>query len=240
MKRQRNDTSSSYDISTPIGSLVRRKTKYRLYRAPKSRNPGVYRFKRSLQLTTTVNQSTGYFGAGYDMCILPSLNQCDFRINGVLVFSPTLPNVTEFTGLFDQYKITKVSVRVIFSGNSSDPVTPTLCLPVVHQVNDYNSTGALTLSDYQEYPEMKTHQLGQDKRIAWSFVPHVRGDLLTIGGVLSSSANNMPCPWIDCTSSTIQMLGTRLFLNNLGRNTNQDIGSIMFLVDYHMEFKFVR
>jgi len=233
-KRQRTSNGSS---STSSRYAPR---KMRLYRAPRMGTPGVYKFKRQIQVSMTVNQSTGFFGAGYDLGIYPSLNQCDIRINGVLVFSPTLPNVTEFTNLFDMYKIVKVGVRAMFSGNSSEPASPTLCLPVVHQMNDYNSQGAMTIADYGEHPELKTWQLGQDRNISWSFQPRVRGDLLTIGGVLSSSADNKACPWIDTSTSTIQMLGTRFFLNNLGRNTNQDIGNILFLIDYYMEFKFVR
>lgn len=200
----------------------------------------VYTFKRQIQIGMTVNQSLGWFSQGFDMNIVPSLGSCDFRINGVAIFIPTLPNATEFTNLFDQYKIRRVDVRVLFSQNSADPATPTLGLPVVHQMNDYNTTGAQTLAEYQQHPELKTWQLGQDRNIAWSFVPHVRGDLITQGGVVSSSCHNMPCPWIDTTTPAVEMLGTRIYLNNLGRNTNQDIGNALFLVDYYLEFKFVK
>ena len=79
--------------------------KMRIYRAPRTYTPSVYRFKRQIQLPISVNQSTGFFASGYDLAIIPNLSTCDFRINGVLVFSPTLPNVTEFTNLFDQYRI---------------------------------------------------------------------------------------------------------------------------------------
>lgn len=214
--------------------------KMRIYRAPRSYTPSVYRFKRQIQVPIAVNQSTGFFGSGFDIAIVPNLSTCDFRINGVLVFSPTLPSVTEFTTLFDQYRIKKINVRVIFSNNESGTSSPTTVLPVVHQCNDYNSLGQLLLADYQQYPNLKTWQLGKDSNISWSFVPHVRGDVLGVGGALSSSANNFPCPWLDCSSADIQMLGSRFYLNNLGRNTNVDLGSCLFLLDYDLEFKFVK
>lgn len=232
------------------GAVTKRRTtlpKYNTVTVVRRRTPmyrpltqSIYPFRRQIQQSMLVNQSAGYFGAGFDMCIAPAFGSCDFRINGVLIFAASLPNATEFTALFDQYRIRKINVRVIFSQNSADVNTSTVSLPVVHQMNDYNSTGNMNLSEYQQHPELKTWQLGQDKDISWSFVPHVRGDLITQGGVLSSSANNMPCPWIDTSSTSIEMLGTRLYLNNLGQNTNVNIGAIMFLVDYYMEFKFVK
>lgn len=235
MKRQRTGYVTKKILSRD-SKMYRRSTP--LYR-PVSGSK-IYTFKRQIQQSCLVNQSGGFFGAGYDMCIAPAFGSCDFRINGVLIFAASLPNATEFTALFDQYRIRKINVRVIFSQNSADVNTPTLSLPVIHQMNDYNSTGNMNLSDYQQHPELKTWQLGQDKNISWSFVPHVRGDLITQGGVLSSSANNMPCPWIDTSSTSIEMLGTRLYMNNLGQNTNTNIGAILFLVDYILDFKFVK
>lgn len=233
-KRQR---SSSYGPSSTSRYAPR---KMRLYRAPRTRAPAVYQFKRQIQQSTSLNLSSGIFGAGFDVNIVPSLGACEFRINGTAIFGPSLPNVAEFTSLFDQYRIKKVGVRVIFSQNNSDVDTAATCLPLMHQMNDYNDLNNKSLSDYQEYPELKTYQLGQDKYIAWSFVPHVRGDVLTTSGVVSSSAHNIPCPWIDTSSTNIQMLGTRMYFNNMGRNTNQDVGSVTWLVDYYLEFKFVR
>ena len=75
----------------------------------------------------------------------------------------------------------KINVRVIFSNNESGTSSPTVVLPVVHQCNDYNSLGQLLLADYQQYPDLKTHQLGKDYNISWAFVPHVRGDVLGVG-----------------------------------------------------------
>lgn len=243
MYKRRRGGSYTYDAPVQRQSMQRqpqRRTKLRLYRAPSSRRGGVYTFRRQIQQSMTVNQSLGWFSGGQDMCFSPSLAACDIRLNGVSVFSTPLPSVGEFTALFDQYKITKVTVRLIFSCNSSDTVTPSIALPVVHQCNDYNSTAALSLSEYQQYPSLKTWQLGQDKVIQWSFVPHVRGDVLNTSGVASTSAHNIPCPWLDTSSTNVEMLGSRLYLNNLGRATNVDIGNALFMITYDMAFKFVK
>lgn len=213
-------------------------TKSRIYR-PLQAAP-VYKFSRQLQQIMTVTQNGGWANAGFDMCILPSIGQCDIVISGTLVFQPVLPNASDFTNLFDQYRITKVHCEIIYSGNDVNATTPTYVLPAVHIMNDYNSTGSLSLVDYEQHPELITRQLGVGKRIAWSFVPRTRGDLLTNSGVTSASANNKPYQWIDTTSPNIQMLGTRAYFNNFNRNVVTDIGSVILTIRYDMEFKFVK
>lgn len=214
--------------------------RFRLYKSPKYRGPTVYPFKRQIQQTLTLNQSTGWAGGGNDVCISFSLTQATFFVNGAAAFGPSLPNVTEFTGLFDQYRIKKVNIRLIFSNNESGVNAPSTVLPVVHCYNDYNDTTTKALATVQEYPEMKTFQLGTNRDIRWSCVPHCRADVLTNSGALSSSAMNVTSPWIDTSSANIEHLGARFFFNNLGRNTAVDIGSVLILVDYFMEFKFVK
>lgn len=218
----------------------RYKSKYRLYKSPKYRGPTIYPFKRQVQQTLTINQATGWGGGGFDCGISFSLAQATVFIAGSAYSGPGVPNFGEFTGLFDQYRIKKVNIRLIFSNNESGVNAPNTVLPIVHCFNDYNDTLSKSLSDVQQYPDMKTYQLGTNKDIRWSCVPHCRADVLTNTGALSSSSMNMTSPWIDCTSSTIEHLGARFYMNNLGRNTNVDVGSVLVLMDFFMEFKFVK
>lgn len=113
-------------------------------------------------------------------------------------------------------------------------------LPVVHICNDYNDSSSKTLADYQQYPDLKTYQLGNDTDISWSFVPSTRSDVLDQGGLLSTSAASAPLRWLDTASPNVLHYGTRVYLNNLGRNTNVDIGTVLLMVSYDIECKMVR
>lgn len=222
--------------SSPSTTYSARKL-YPIYRSVAT---NIYPFKRQIQQTLAVQQSTGWAGGGYDCAISFSLVQATFFINGSASFGPLLPNSSEFTVLFDQYRIRKVDIRLIFSNNDSNVSTPNATLPVVHCYNDYNDTLGKTLSNVQEYPAMQTYQLGKERDIRWSLTPHVRSDVLTNTGLTSASAMNITSPWIDTSSNNIEHLGTRIYLNTLGRTSAADLGSVLFLIDYHLEFKFVR
>jgi len=238
MKRQR--TSDDIVPYVPFRRNGRRKYQFKLYKAPKRAQLTVYPFKRQVQVTIGVQQSTGWAGAGFDLCIAPSLVNSTFFINGTASFAPAMPNVAEFTGLFDQYRIKKIDVRIIFSHNSSGVGNAAIVLPVVHCYNDYNDTSSKSLTTVQEYPDVKTFQLGKEKEIRWSWTLRVRSDVLTNTGISSSSAMNIPSSWIDTSTNNIEHLGARVYLNNIGRTTAADLGTCLFLVDYYLEFKFVR
>jgi len=235
LKRARTNSIDRYN------NVQINKYKYKLYKTPKrSTRVSVYPFKRQIQQTLGVQQATGWAAGGFDCAISISLAQATFFLNGTATFGPTMPNVAEFTNLFDQYRIKRVNVRIIFSNNDSGVATPATTLPVVHCYNDYNDTAAKNLAAVQEYPDIKTFQLGKEKDIRWSFVPRVRSDVLTNSGISSSSAMNIPSPWIDTSSNNIEHLGARIFLNNIGRTTAADLGTCLFLIDYFLEFKFCK
>lgn len=236
LKRAR---TNSTDRANNVQIRRQQRYKYRLYKTPKKQLT-VYPFKRQIQQTLGVQQSTGWAGGGYDLAISLSLAQATFFTNGTAAFGPTMPNVAEFTSLFDMYRIKKCDIRIMFSNNDSGVGTPATVLPVVHCYNDYNDTSAKTLAAVQEYPDIRTFQLGKERDIKWSFTPRVRSDVLTNSGISSSSAMNIPSPWIDCSSNNIEHLGARVFMNTLGRTGVADLGSCLFLVDMYLEFKFVR
>lgn len=197
---------------------------------------------RSVIQSSDVNESIGWNSVGVggrDITIAPTLATCDFIVSGVTLYSTALPNISELVNLYDQYRIKKVHVEVFYSNNSSTLHNPTLGLPLIHVANDYNSVGAYNLADIAQYPDMKTYQLGNNKRIKWSFVPRVRADVLTNSGVLSSSALNTT-GWIDTSSSTVQHLGTRVYMNFQNLNTNVSIGTMTFVVSYDIECRLVK
>lgn len=219
--------------ATVIAASSRKRTGYVAMR----RN-NVTMIRRTLQQVNTINLSTGW-GGSYDTTISPALSSCSFWQSGLVAYQPVLPNSTELINLYDQYRIKKVHLEFIFSGNNATVNAPTTCLPVLHIVNDYNSLGSANLADYQQYPDMKTLQLGVGKRIRHSFVPRVRADVMTDGGILSSSALNTT-GWLDTSSSTIQHLGCKFYVNPMGLTSNTDIGTMMVLVSYDIELRQVK
>lgn len=201
--------------------------------------PKTYTFRRTLQQVLPVNLSVGFATGGYSLQIAPALSACNIFINGTLAYQPLLPNSGEFTSLFDQYRIDRINLQLFFSANDSNVTTPTSVLPMVHIANDYNDTNNTSLTDIQQYPEMRTYQLGLEKPVTWSFRPRVRLDVLTNTGITSSSAFSTT-GWIDTSSPGIEHLGTKVYLNTMGRTTNLDIGNCVLMVSYDLSFRNVK
>lgn len=197
--------------------------------------------RRNTQQHMAISLTTGFAASGFDLNLSYSLSQTTFLIGGATVYIPTLPNVAEFTNLFDQYRINRVSLHIFYSENQSNSGVQ-YPYPLLHLYNDYNSFGSFNLSDMQQYPNMATYQLIPGKPIVWSCRPHGQVDILTDGGLLSTSALNVSSKsqWLDTSSANIRLLGTRMYLDNQGRNTVADIGTITIKLVYDLEFKDVK
>lgn len=216
--------------------VVTRPSRLRMYQSP--RQPNVYRFRRTTSFDAAVNPNSGFSSVGFDMTIMPTLANLNTNVSGTVFISPSLPNASEFVNLFDRYRIRKVTIQLFFSQNLSN--TPAAPVPLIHIVNDYNSTGSFAKSDIYQMPTMKTYQLTEGKPITWKLYPVCRGDVLTSSGISSTSAHSLPSPWLDTSSSSVEHLGTRIFLDNLGRSTSMDAGTILFKFTYDLEFKNVK
>lgn len=229
--------------AAPTVKRTKRMAKYPLYRSMTRHNATMSTRRRIIQniaidpsLGWKVNASNGY----PDIMLAPALSSCSFWAASAIAYQPVLPGATDFTNLYDQYRIKKVNVELWYSANDSIVSQPTFPLPLVHVMNDYNSTASQSLDAYLEHPELKTYQLGKEKRISWSFVPRTRGDVLTDNAILSSSANNRAGLWIDTSSANIQYLGVRFYIDFLGIATAVNLGSVQFIVTYDMEFRYVK
>ena len=238
--RSRNDYNNQRQSPKAYPRSVSFAKRYPRYRAINS-SRGIYQFRRTTQQTFLMNQSSGFNGTGKDMTVAICLAHADIVVAGSIQYQPVIPNVSEFTNLFDQYRIKRVTIEMVYGSNNVDTPTSTYCIPAFHVANDYNSIGSFTDTDMFQYPDMKTYQpsAGQSK-IVWSFTPRARADALTDTLITSSSAMNVPSPWLDTSSSTINHLGCRIFMNNMGVATNNVIGQMLMLIHVDLEFKFVK
>jgi len=209
------------------------------YVSPMSRSPRLYNFKRHCQLNYGFNQATGVAGSGFDLGFAPTLANLEVFINGTSGSAVAIPNVTDFTNLFDQYRFNNMKIEIFFSTNQTNS-GPSYVFPLIHIVNDYNSTNSFALSDINQHPGMRTYQLFPGKKITWNVTPHVRSDVLTSSGITSTSAMQVTRPWIDTSSNNVQFLGTRMYVDNQARSTNIDMGTITFAVTYDLDFKDVK
>lgn len=161
---------------------------------------------------------------------------------GAMVFTlSSIPNVTDFTHLYDQYKINGVKVSFIPRGTNSDIGNP-ISSPGytgqsvgVFSALDYDDNNSPTsiqqLCEYQNMKMTRSHQV---------HTRYLKPRLLATGPLNSTgtTANTMvrKPTWIDCTDTLVPHFGVKYCLQQAPNVAQQfDVK-----VDYYLAFKAVR
>lgn len=148
----------------------------------------------------------------------------------------SVPNYTEFTSLFDQYRI--VAIKITFrprfnvaqvAGSSND------IYPNFVSVIDYDDSNVLSgIADYQQYQTYKITRF--DKTHVRFFRPRMA--LAAYSGAFSSYANQS-AQWIDAASTGVQHYGVKFFIEaGVVGQTNLQAWSVE--VAYFLEFRQTR
>lgn len=210
----------------------------------------VFRTRRTIQQVIAVGNysNTGWVTgtniAYPDLCMTHALSATSMWINNAIVYQPVLSNASEFVNLFDHYRIDRINITGFFSANQvlADGTTTAegRVLPILHIMNDYNTTTAQTLSNYLEHPECRHIQLGINKTFRHSYVPRVRELSLGDNDTTTYPGVSKPYQWIDTNSPSIAHFGTRFYLDTFGLTGDETLGRFQFLVEYELSFKSVK
>ena len=180
----------------------------------------------------------GWSAGGKDLSFQYTLARLCPVIGGVAATYINLPNMSEFTNLFDQYKIDSIDIEIFYQSNfvnSGMDYTD----PILHIVNDYDSSGSFNLADINQYPNVKSYALSPGKKIKWKVKPQFKGDVLTDSGVTSSSVSTQN-GWMDTTGTNILGYGTRFYIDSIGNNVNNRIGRVSIRFKYNMSFRYMK
>lgn len=100
--------------------------------------------------------STGIFNMQFAF----TLSGVNVSIGGVSNTLLPLPNFSEFTNLYDQYRIDWVECKFTFSNNMSNVTSPGSTLPIMYLAKDYNDSKVAGVTDLQQYATQQQWQLG--------------------------------------------------------------------------------
>lgn len=124
-----------------------------------------------------------------------------------------LPNASEFTSLFDMYRINLVVLKLVpnYTGNDINPSTTVVVSPNVHSAIDYDdsSTAGLTVNTLLQYPNHKMtrgHQMHIRK-----FRPAVCLDADGAGSTAPKWKQ-----WINLSATTAEHRGVKLYIEQAG------------------------
>lgn len=152
-----------------------------------------------------------------------------------------LPDYSDFTNLFDRYRIKYVVLR-LFYGSSQFPSSTNSPAPFTgffHYCIDYNdtlnATGPEELLQYQSYKCIPLHKLQ-----GYKIILKPRAEMALYRTGLTYAYGNSPKnTWLDCTSTGIDVphYGIRAWIDKSGDPQERHLTAI---TTYHMEFNCVK
>lgn len=159
-----------------------------------------------------------------------------------------LPNYTEFTSLYDQYKITKIVCKMIpmttcnsFVNQTASPgdVQDTPQNPgMLMSVLDFDDASPLALiGDYLQYQNMKQQPVVSRRSHVRVFTPRVRKNLLNAGGG-SVPGTIGKSGWIDCSYDSIPHYGLKVYLDPRVSSIYQQ--TYQLFTTFYVKFRNVR
>ncbi len=160
----------------------------------------------------------------------------DWRLDGVSIYVDNIPNTTEFSNLFDQFRIKSVSLSVDTPAFFSNSGTSPAALPQIWYAADYDDTAMASLTDLMQYPQVRKHNFYTDgyKPLIFKFSPKPLRDVAGAG--VTTVYGPMPVsPWLRTSNMTVPHYGIKLALDWFGLSQTQDI-PLQFTVWYDLEF----
>lgn len=170
----------------------RSRKRMRFTRVPRGRTRnlgGLHYFKRTYQGSEiTVNNVSAITGG------------LDFKLN-------QLPSYSEFTALFDEYRINGIRFEIVplFTSDDLNPASTFLTLPNMHTVIDYDdSTTPADLNEMLQYPNRRMTR-GNVKHVRY-WKPKIASTVWNAGVASGYGATRM---WIDCSNPGVSHYGLK-------------------------------
>ncbi len=208
--------------------------------------PRSYKFQRTTAFQFGYNSYAGFTSPsgsivyGNGIALKYNLSQV-LIIGGVTVAAP-LPNFTEFTALFDRYRVNNVRLRFHYSNNvaNGSTVAGTLtgaALPSIQIANDYDdATPPPANTTLMERTNTKFWLLDTNGPKSHSVKPRFAMGVQNGGSFVTGATggNN----FIDCSFPNTDYFGTKLWCETQTSPATQlQLGYIWMYATYDLEFK---
>lgn len=203
---------------------------------------------KSFGVGTRVDGSAGFTFNGAPMTA--GNMQLYFSLNGITVnasgnnsvTSANLPNATELTGLFDQYAIDYLEIRIGFSANMNSTTNKFHGLPEFIIAKDYDDASQTTLNDLLQYDNAEVWQPNASNT---SFMVRMkpRAANMFYNGLTTGYAPSNPGQFFDVAYPDMPFYGLKLAWQTYSiKDTSAEtlMGYLNFTVKYHFRMKGMR
>lgn len=140
---------------------------------------------------------------------------------GALTFAlSNLPDSSDFTNLFDQYRIMAVAVQFVptFTGSDMNPSSSTPYLQPLYTCIDYDDNTSPVDENYMLCKDTMKMTRGHHTHRRY-FTPAISSE--TYKTAVTTGYSTLRKQWLDCTDSTIPHFGLKYFIeaNNITATT---------------------
>ena len=154
-----------------------------------------------------------------------------------------LPNYSDFTNLFDEYRIVGISIKWIFTANNANYISQNtnnidaVCgLPLLHYCIDTNSASpAATINAMREYNTYKVRRL--DKPCKVYIRPSVASAVYDSAATWGYTSTRKP--WIDTSTPTVDYYGIKWAIDPVYTAYAYEIGAVEIIYTYYVQCKVV-
>lgn len=181
-------------------------------------------------------------GLGLAFCLSQIIGTGNLANPGVM---NNVPNYTEFSALFDYYRIRGVHIKVIYTNNVANSssavgaVAQPIALPTLQCVEDLDDGIApLTDGELLQRSGVKLLTLGTNGPIDLFVQPRYADTILTDAAAQPAAVGNRST-WLDSNFPGVQHYGYKFHLTNWPATPLQ-AGYFQFFFTYDLEFKGVR
>lgn len=155
-----------------------------------------------------------------------------------------VPNVTEFGNLFDQYRITKISIRMMWRSTGISAIETAATsnqetgAPIVYDVVDYDDGNAPTSrDDILQYGKHKITPFGTNKRTLKRTVYPRNLNIIFRTGVTNGYSLADYGTWVDMAQTDVEYYGWKAWIDSPGSGTSQPAQFFDITYTVHFECK---
>lgn len=184
--------------------------------------------------------SQGLGGTGfYDVEMSFSLTGVQLYIGAGAYANVALPNYSDFTALYDQYRIDYVDVTMTFSNNVSSTSSAVPCLPIIYFAPDYDDVGATNLAAIAQYDNLKKFQLGSGPGVMKTIRCYPRPNVQLYNSPVSTGYGQASRKlFLDTNSPAVPYYGAKFVVDPTAlAGGSTPIGNICMSYKYHLTFK---
>lgn len=162
----------------------------------------------------------------------------NWRFDGTSIYTDLLPNTSEFSNLFDKWKLRDIMVRIdvpqgFYAGGTA---ANQVFMPDIFYISDYDDTGFATVTDLLQYPQARRHNFSTNgySPLILKLSPKPLVDVAG-AGVSTTYGPMQVAPWLRTADMSTPHYGLKFAIDSMTAAANVGI-PLIFTVWYDLQF----